>query len=64
MKYCDNKVQLGVATSRGSQYESHETVALHLSHLMGAFIIWFIGLVVSTVIFVTENYLWNTGRKA
>lgn len=59
MKYCDDNVQLRVAESRRSQYELHEIVALHLSHLMGAFIIWIIGLVVSALVFVAENYLWN-----
>lgn len=63
MKYCDNNVQLRVTESRGGQYEIHEIVALHLSHLMGAFIIWFIGLFLSAFVFVAENYLRIKNEK-
>lgn len=53
VKYSDNNVQLRVATSRGSHAENGPQ-ALSISRMMGAFIIWLIGIAVACVSFGVE----------
>lgn len=53
MKYSDNKVQLGVANSRGKHQQSGPD-SLSVARLMGVFVIWTIGVGVSVLAFAVE----------
>lgn len=53
MKYSDNKVQLAVSTSRNRHHGG--PTALSPTRLVGAFLIWGAGIVLSTLVFLLEN---------
>lgn len=57
MKHANNKVQLGVAASRQKHHDNQGPVSLRLSHLQGVYVLWMIGLMGSTIAFVSE-LLW------
>lgn len=56
MKHANNKIQIGVATSRAKHSESHGPVSLKPTHIVGALIIWAIGLITSFLVFILENF--------
>lgn len=56
MKYSDNKVQLGVSTSRSRHHES-EPENLSTKRLVGAFLLWAFGMALSATVFLVELFL-------
>lgn len=55
MRYSDTKVQLAVSTSRSQFHLNTGPTSLSPSQLVGVFIIWFIGISISSIVFVWER---------
>lgn len=59
MRYSDTKVQLAVSVSRSQLHLNAGPASLSASQLVGVFIIWFIGMLVSSLFFVWERFFRN-----
>lgn len=56
MRYSDTKVQLAVSTSRSQSHTNTGPKSLSASQLVGVFIIWLIGILLSSFVFIWERY--------
>jgi len=52
MKYTNNNVQIRITTSH--QQHDYGPVSIKLSHLLGVYILWIIGLIISIILFIIE----------
>lgn len=54
MHYTNNKVQVRVLESKTRHHNNQVPVSLRPSHLLGVYVVWMIGLLISMVAFVFE----------
>lgn len=53
----DTKVQLAVATSRSLSHSNSGPTRLSIPQLAGVFILWLIGMAISSAAFIWERYV-------
>lgn len=54
MHHTNNKVQVRVLESKTRHHNNQFPVSLQPSHLLGVYVVWMIGLLISMVVFVFE----------
>lgn len=59
-KYDNAKIQLGIAISR---HRENKPVKLRLNNVSGVFILWAIGISISTMIFIIEMFWYKIFKK-